>query len=270
MGDSNGSVGNSSKSGSWQETAILIGIGLFAGLSSGMFGVGGGTIIVPTLITFAHFSPRISSGTSLAVIIPLASVGVISYALAGSVSWLAALLIAAGAMAGTRVGTWLLTKVAQKPLQIMFSFAMVLAIVSMFLVIPSREAVLEIGWISGLSLVGLGVITGVLAGLLGVGGGLIVVPSLMFFFGASDLVAKGTSLLMMIPSAILGTFSNYKRGNVNLRAAAIIGVSASLTTFVGARFAMLVSPRIANLLFAAFLSVMAFRLFTLALSSKER
>ena len=74
-------------------------------------------------------------------------------------------------------------------------------IVSLFVVIPSRDAVLELTWVTGIGLVVLGVITGILAGLLGVGGGIIVVPVLVLIFGASDLVAKGTSLLMMIPTA---------------------------------------------------------------------
>ena len=67
--------------------------------------------------------------------------------------------------------------------------------------------------------------TGTLAGLLGVGGGIIVVPALMLLFGASDLIAKGTSLLMMIPTAISGTVGNVRRHNVDLFAAALIGVA---------------------------------------------
>ena len=255
----------------WEQTLILVAIGLVAGLSSGLFGVGGGTIVVPTLITFAAFQPKLASGTSLAVIIPLASVGVISYALNDSVSWIAALLIASGAIFGARAGSWTLTKVAQKPLQIGFSFVMMLAVASMFIVIPSRDAVLEISLWSGVGLVGLGLITGFLAGLLGVGGGLIVVPALMIFFGASDLVAKGTSLLMMIPSALVGTWANAKSGNVDLKAGMIIGVAASLTTFIGSKFAMYVSPLVANMLFAAFMTILAVRLFiTAAFPRKKR
>ena len=200
----------------WVQNLIYVGIGLIAGLSSGMFGVGGGTIIVPILIAALAFQPKLASGTSLAVIIPLASIGVISYAVNDSVSWLAALLIAAGAMFGAKIGTWVLTKIAQRPLQIAFSFVMMLAVVSMFVVIPSRDSVLEIDFWSGLFLTALGLLTGFLAGLLGIGGGLIVVPALMIFFGASDLVAKGTSLLMMIPSAIVGTLSNMQIGRAHV------------------------------------------------------
>lgn len=254
----------------WRQIAVFAAIGVAAGLASGMFGVGGGTIVVPALIGLAQFQPRMAAGTSLAAIIPIASVGVFSYALNGSVSWLAALLIASGAMVGARFGTKLMARTPQRPLQIAFSFFMVLAVISLFLVFPSREAVLEITVWSGIALVVLGLVTGLLAGLLGVGGGLIVVPALMLFFGASDLVAKGTSLLMMIPSALVGTYSNFQRGNVDLKAGLIIGVAASVTTFLGGQLAAVISPRLANILFAIFLAILAVRLFVTAAFPKKK
>lgn len=242
----------------------LIGLGLVAGFLSGMFGVGGGIIIVPGLMAVAHFTQKYAAGTSLATIIPLASVGVISYAVNGYVSLWSALILAAGAMIGTRIGVRLLMIVRPKPLQIGFSFFMVAAIVSMFFVVPSRDAVIDINWITGFGLLALGVITGTLAGLLGVGGGVIVVPALMLLFGASDLIARGTSLLMMIPTAATGTIANAKRKNVDLSAAAAIAIPACVMTFLGARTAMVVPPEVANIVFAAFLAIIAARLFLTA------
>ena len=61
-------------------------VGLAAGLLSGLFGVGGGTVIVPLLVLILGFDQRLASGTSLAAIVPTASVGVISYATTGSVA----------------------------------------------------------------------------------------------------------------------------------------------------------------------------------------
>jgi uncharacterized membrane protein YfcA len=100
-------------------------------------------------------------------------------------------------------------------------------------------------------------VTGTIAGLIGVGGGIIVVPVLMIAFGTSDLVAKGTSLLMMIPTAISGTVGNLRRGNVDLVTAAVIGGSACTTTALGAWIAAYVDPFVANVLFAIFLTFIA-------------
>lgn len=234
-----------------------IGIGLAAGLMSGLFGVGGGTVIVPMLVLLLGFDQRLAAGTSLAAIVPTATVGVVSYAIHGSVAWIPALILAGGAVIGAQFGSWLLARLRQNTLRWGFVGFLVLVIVMLFIVIPSRDAVLELNVITVPGLVVLGLFTGTMAGLLGVGGGIIVVPALMFLFGTSDLVAKGTSLLMMIPTAISGTAGNIRRGNVDLKAAAIVGVAACTTTALGAWIATLVSPLVGNILFAAFLVFIA-------------
>lgn len=234
-----------------------VGIGLLAGLLSGLFGVGGGTVIVPFLVLLLAFDQRLAAGTSLAAIVPTATVGVISYALHDSVAWIPALLLAGGAVVGAQIGTWLLPRLSLTVLRWAFVGFLVAVIVSLFLVIPSREAELVLTWLSGAGLIVLGVVTGILSGLIGVGGGIVVVPALMVLFGTSDLVAKGTSLLMMIPTALSGTVGNLRRGNVDLAAAAVVGVAACTTTALGAWVATLVDPFVANLLFAAYLVVIA-------------
>jgi uncharacterized membrane protein YfcA len=234
-----------------------VGIGLLAGLLSGLFGVGGGTVIVPLLVLALSFDQRLAAGTSLAAIVPTATVGVISYALHDAVAWIPALLLAAGAVVGAQIGTWLLPRLSITFLRWAFVGFLVAVIVSLFIVIPSRDAMLHLTVPSGIGLVVLGLVTGTVAGLIGVGGGIIVVPALMVLFGTSDLVAKGTSLLMMIPTAISGTIGNLRRGNVDLAAAAAIGLAACATTALGAWIATLVDPFVGNLLFAVFLVFIA-------------
>ncbi len=234
-----------------------IGVGLLAGLMSGLFGVGGGTVIVPLLVLVLGFDQRLAAGTSLGAIVPTASVGVISYALNDSVAWIPALILAGGAVIGAQVGTALLAKLSQTVLRWGFVGFLGVVIVMLFVVIPSRDAVLELTWWTGLGLIALGLVTGVLAGLLGVGGGIIVVPALIFLFGTSDLVAKGTSLLMMIPTAISGTIGNIRRHNIDLVAAGIVGLAAITTTALGAWIAVRVDPQVGNILFAAFLVFIA-------------
>lgn len=237
--------------------ASCIGIGLVSGLMSGLFGVGGGVIIVPLLVLFLAFPQRLAAGTSLAAIVPTAAVGVISYAVHGSVAWIPALLLAAGAIVGAQIGTALLPKVSQSTLRWFFVAFLVAVIVSLFIVIPSRDAELDLTWLSGALLVVTGLATGIVSGLVGVGGGIIVVPVLMLLFGTSDLVAKGTSLLMMIPASISGTIGNIRRQNVDLVAAACVGLAACTTTALGAWIATIVDPFVGNMLFAVFLVFIA-------------
>ncbi len=247
-----------------------IGIGLAAGLLSGLFGVGGGTVIVPLLVLLLGFDQRLAAGTSLAAIVPTASVGVVSYALTGSVAWIPALILAAGAVVGAQIGSWLLAKLPQNALRWGFVGFIVVVIVMLFVVVPSRDAELILTWLTGGGLALLGIVTGILAGILGIGGGVVVVPALMLLFGTSDLVAKGTSLLMMIPTAISGTIGNSRRGNVDLRAAAIVGLSACTTTALGAWFATLLDPFAANILFACFLAFIGTQMAIRAIRSRRR
>ncbi|WP_431790653.1 sulfite exporter TauE/SafE family protein [Microbacterium paraoxydans] len=250
--------------------ATFIGIGLLAGLLSGLFGVGGGTVIVPLLVLLLAFDQRLAAGTSLAAIVPTATVGVISYAASGSVAWIPALILAAGAVVGAQIGTRLLPRISQTALRWGFVGFLVVVIVSLFLVIPSRDAVFELTWLTGIALVVVGIGTGTLAGLIGVGGGVIVVPVLMLAFGTSDLVAKGTSLLMMIPTALSGTVGNLRNRNVDLLAALLIGVSACTTTALGAWLATIVDPTVGNLLFAAYLVVIAVQMALKAVRGRRR
>lgn len=248
----------------------FIAIGLGAGLLSGLFGVGGGTVIVPMLVLLLAYDQRRAAGTSLAAIIPIASVGVVSYALHDAVAWIPALILAAGAVIGAQIGTALLPRISQTALRWGFAAFMVVVIVGLFFVIPSRDAALDVTWLSGAGLVVLGLITGVLAGLLGVGGGVIIVPALLLFFGTSDLIAKGTSLLVMIPTAISGTIGNLRRHNVDVLGGLVVGVAACTTTALGAWLAALLDPRTANILFAVFLVYVAAQMVLKAIRGRKK
>ncbi len=246
----------------------LVGIGLAAGLLSGMFGVGGGTVIVPLLVLLLGFDQRLAAGTSLAAIVPLAAIGVVFYAASGAVGWLAGLILAAGAVVGAQIGTRLLRRVSQKLLRWGFVVFLVVVIVGLFIVVPSRDAQVELSPLLALGLLAVGVFTGIVAGLIGVGGGVIVVPFLMLAFGTSDLEARGTSLLMMIPTAISGTVGNLRHRNVDVGVAAVVGAAACTTTALGAWCATLIDPFTGNVLFAGFLTVIATQLAIKALRSR--
>lgn len=78
----------------------------------------------------------------------------------------------------------------------------------------------------------------------------------MSFFGANDLTAKGTSLVMMIPGSLSGTLGNARRRNVDLRSALFIGVTASLFVPAGASLAAWVDPFCGNVAFSIYLAIL--------------
>lgn len=235
-------------------------IGLLAGALSGLFGVGGGTIIVPLLLLWAKADHKLAIGTSVAAIFPSAVVGTISYAVQGHINWVVSLCLAAGIVVGAQLGAWLLARLPHRTLQLFFMVFLVWIIVSLWFVIPDRAAHFGLnGWILA-ALVAVGFGTGILSGILGIGGGVVVVPALTIFFGMSDLLAKGCSLAMMIPGSLSGAFGNAVRRNVDWVAAACIGFAACLAAPLGSVLAGAVSPFVGNILFSLYLLYVLFEM----------
>lgn len=84
----------------------------------------------------------------------------------------------------------------------------------------------------------LGLVAGVLSGLIGVGGGVIIVPALVLLFGLSQHEAQGTTLALLVPPiGILAAWTYYKQGYVNLQIAGFICLGFLVGSFFGARFA---------------------------------
>ena len=102
-------------------------------------------------------------------------------------------------------------------------------------------------------LIALGVVIGIASGLFGIGGGVIIVPILVALFGAGDLLAKGTSLLAIIPGAVTGTIRNARAGLVDVIDGTIVGVTAAVASFGGVAIAAALSPQLATILFAVLL-----------------
>lgn len=243
-----------------RRTLIGLSIGIVAGFLSGLFGIGGGTVIVPLLVLLAGFDQRRAAGTSLAAIVPPAAIGVIVYAAKGEVAWVPALLLAGGGVAGAQLGAWLLPKIPLTALRWSFAAFLALVAVGLFLVVPERESTWILTPVIGAALILLGCAVGVISAILGVGGGIIVVPALVLVFGVGDLEARGTSLLMMIPSALSGTIGNARRRNVDLVMAITIAVPACPTAVLGALAASALDPVVGNVLFALLLLAMAAQL----------
>jgi uncharacterized membrane protein YfcA len=104
--------------------------------------------------------------------------------------------------------------------------------------------------------IALGLVAGVLAGMFGVGGGILFVPTLVAL-GLSQHDATGTSLLAIIPTALVGTWRQARYGNVRWKGAAVIGIAAAATAQGGAAVAEALSGPTLRKLFAGLLVVVA-------------
>jgi uncharacterized membrane protein YfcA len=90
-----------------------------------------------------------------------------------------------------------------------------------------------------LILIVIGIITGVMAGMLGIGGAIIMIPALVFILGISQQSAQGTSLAVMLPPVgIIATYNYYKAGHVNIKFAIILAVFFLVGSYFGSKFAL--------------------------------
>ena len=231
--------------------------GVLAGFLSGLFGVGGGILIVPALVLFLRMDQRVAHGTSLAAIVPIAGAGVAAYALEGSIDWPAAGLIVVGASVGAVAGTRVLRAVPQPALRVAFALLLLATAARMLVQIPDALGRGPLDPWMVLGLVVLGLVSGTLAGLLGVGGGIVIVPVLVLLFSVPDAVAKGTSLAVIIPTAAVGTASNLRHRNVVLATAVLVGMLGVVSAYVGAQISVRLDPVVSARLFAALLTVTA-------------
>lgn len=107
----------------------------------------------------------------------------------------------------------------------------------------------------------IGLFAGILSGLVGVGGGLIIVPALIFFLGFTQHQAQGTSLgLLLLPVGILAVINYYNKGNVDIKVVAIMSVAFIAGGYFGSKLALRMSEDTVKKIFAVFLFYSAFKL----------
>ncbi len=118
---------------------------------------------------------------------------------------------------------------------------------------------MDTNMILGLLLIGLA--AGVLGGMVGVGGGLIVVPALVFFFGFSQHEAQGTSLgLLVLPVALLGMLNYYKQGYVDFKVVGLLAFSFLIGSYFGSKWALALPQETIKKYFAVLLFYTAFKM----------
>lgn len=107
----------------------------------------------------------------------------------------------------------------------------------------------------------IGLVAGVLSGLFGIGGGILIIPSLIFLAKFHTKVALGTSLgALLLPVGVLGAYTYYQHGNLNVRASLLIAVGLFFGAWIGARLAQHVPGPTLQRMFAVFIVLMAIQL----------
>ncbi len=236
------------------------GVGLLAGFLSGIFGVGGGILIVPGLVLLLGMDQRLAHGTSLGTAVPISIAGLIGFAIAGKVDWPVSVPVILGGAIGAVIGTRFLRRLPSRVLRIAFAAVLFATAARLAVQIPHAQGrgPFDVGLALGLFALGLG--SGVLAGLMGVGGGIVIVPALLIFWGLSSPVAKGTSLAVVVVTAIVGTVQNLRHHNVDIPVAVTAGLAGTLSAFGASAISVNLGGNLSNDLFAVLLGAVALRM----------
>jgi uncharacterized membrane protein YfcA len=113
-----------------------------------------------------------------------------------------------------------------------------------------------------LLLIAVGLVTGVLGGMLGIGGGLILIPSLVYIFGFSQHQAIGTSLAIMLPPiGLFAAYNYYKAGQVNLKYALILAAAFMIGSYFSSKLAVKIPENVLRKTFSVFLFLVAIKMF---------
>ncbi|MDD5099821.1 MAG: sulfite exporter TauE/SafE family protein [Syntrophales bacterium] len=236
-------------------------IGLVAGVMGGLVGVGGGVIMIPLMTEILRFRQQEAHGTSLVAVVFTAVAGSFIYYLQGSADISASALLAAMALCTVRFGTKYCCFLPEWKLK--RYFGCFLLFISLLLVLkPFLPQVVDASspaWIRWSVLIVLGVLTGFISGMMGVGGGIFMVPMMVLFAGISQHTAQGVSLLAMIPASTVGAWTHWKAGNTRttLLPGLIVGVLAGV--YAGGSTAHLMPETGLRLVFTALLLYTATR-----------
>lgn len=239
------------------DIAIGVGIGLAAGVLSGLFGVGGGIVMTPGVQVLLGAPPIVALATPLPAIFPTALAGAFTYRRRGEVDMRAAAWLAGpglvGAAAGALLTEWVTTSL------LLLATATLLAWQAVRILgdarRPSEQRDATEASPALLAVAGAG--AGLVSGLLGVGGGIVIVPFLAGWLGMPLKRALGTSLLAIVALVVPGTIVHAALGNIDLGIFAALTVGAVPGARLGAGVALGARERTLRLAVGGFLLIIA-------------
>jgi len=274
---------------------VILGLGGAVGFLSGLFGIGGGFLMTPLLIFIGIPSP-VAVATQANQIVALSVSGVLAHWRRGNVDFKMGVILTMGGFAGSSVGVWLFTVLHNRghiDLTIRLCYVVLLGVVGMLMLAESANAILrrrsrppkrhaKRGWmdalplktrfrrsrlyVSALSPAAVGFVVGLLAAIMGTGGGFIMIPAMIYVLGMPTAVVVGTSLFQIIfVTANITVLQAVSTQTVDIVLAMILLVAGVVGTQFGVRAgARLRGDQLRGLLAVMVLVVAGFLAFGLA------
>jgi len=252
---------------------VLFGLGAAVGFISGMFGVGGGFLLTPLLV-FSGISPAVAVATVSAQVVASSTSGALSYWRRRAIDWKLATWLLVGGMVGSGIGVLVfaqLRRVGQLDLVIGLCYVVLLGFIGSFMLWesvgvlltaradqpPSPRKLRQHGWmhalpfpvrfprsrlvISAIPVLVLGLAIGFFGTLLGIGGGFLIVPALIYLLKVPPSVVVGTSLVQMVATMAFATFL---QAATNHTVDIVLGLLLMIGGVIGAQFGAQIGQRL--------------------------
>ncbi|MFQ5524204.1 MAG: sulfite exporter TauE/SafE family protein [Acidimicrobiia bacterium] len=237
----------------------LVLIGLAAGLVGGGLGVGGGIVLVPLLI-LAGLDRHRAHATSLAAIVLIAAMGAVSFGVSGEIDVVVGVTVGIGGILGSAIGATVMHRISARALTIVFAIVLLVAAARMIgggSPLPGSTTYGD--FLQVLIALGIGLVAGFFAGLAGIGGGVVIVPSAVLLLGLTQHQAQGTSLLAIVFTSISGTVVNRRNERVQLGDGLLAGLGGVVGSLIGSRTALGIEGRTLSVGFGVLLLFVAVR-----------
>ncbi|GAB4512928.1 MAG: hypothetical protein OHK0046_13120 [Anaerolineae bacterium] len=268
-----------------QQWPILLIIGVLAGVLSGMFGIGGGVIIVPALAIIASFNTVEAISTSLAaLLLPVGIFAVIAYYRAGLLRLRYAAWVALGLLLTSYLGASLTLSLPADTLRRVYGVFLLynswrfieprkllaewqsnrttVTVAGTTAPAPKSKAgndVVEIPLVPWYWVFGVGLISGVASGMFGIGGGVVIVPALVAM-GFDQKLAVGTSLAaLLLPVGLPGVLRYAADGALDFQVAFVVAFGLLIGAIFGAQIALNLPSKTVKRLYGVFLFFVALR-----------
>jgi uncharacterized membrane protein YfcA len=212
-------------------TVLILLLSLTVGVLVGLLGIGGGVVLVPALVYLLHYDQHMAQGTSLFILLPPIGLGALhEYWKNGQVDLRAGIYCALGFLIGGYAGGRIAVPMPSNPLKMIFGCFLMMSAVLLWRKTDAANTPDpgDVGSPKENPLRALGIFCtagfcGVAAGMVGIGGGVLLVPLLSLLFGFSQHRAQGTSLIALIPpTGLLAFLAYWKAGYVDLHTGVLL------------------------------------------------
>ncbi|HLR61537.1 MAG TPA: sulfite exporter TauE/SafE family protein [Lentibacillus sp.] len=252
--------------------ALLI-TGILAGSYGTVVGAGGGFIFVPALLLFFNMKPALAAGSGLVIVLINALSGVTGYAKQNRIDYKSGIQIGMGAIPGSFIGVWLLKFQSSESTAFFWIFATTLVSLGIFLFIKNftsennrdiaadHERNVAYSSLSSKWFLPIGVFSGILSSYLGIGGGWLLVPILIYLFRFPTHIATATSIFSLCLYTSTGVLLQILYGHVHWLTVLWGGLGIIIGAYLGVHISKKISSKVIIQMLSILLIIMGVRLY---------